>query len=1158
MAFADLMLKIGADSSGLSKELKKAKGDINSTFSTSPITGFTDALTGTSGALDSFSGKIANIAALAGAGFGFTQLISGAVEAGKRVHDLAQNFNITNAEASMFARTIKLAGGDVDSVSKVLMKLDKTITDGGTSADNINKILAAVGSSVTDANGKLLPLNQQMEQLAKGYDKASEAGYGQEYILETLGAKGAALIDVLRDYNEASQNAQKIQGIGLDADQMDQASKQIDLLKTQAGQLGLVTGAALTPIVEQYIPPLLNGLGQLASLIAENKNQVIDLTDKVVTFLAVYKGVSTISSIGSSIASKMQELTAVSEMEATVSAEDERRINRRIALVQQAALKEERAYYKTLEAENLTDEEKARKFAAYCAEREARAIRTEAVLREELTKSCVQASAQMEASAAQQSASLATVSGAAAVTSKSVATVGSAAAVSGAKMTTMATGSIGVITRLTKAVWLLAGGWVGVAAAIGYAAVKMYNFYQQERKKAANDTVYTYNGKNYQYDAEDNTMVRLKDNGTRMNVYSQEENDAAFAAAREQGLKLPGEENNDEAQPDDGSAALDDTLAKLQEALANIDTNTEKLTKATGEGRAASAAAVPKTYTAEVPIGEIAAQNAIDEYTNNPGAQWLNPELTKDMGRSCAAFVATMWKNAGIESLYSASGSNMDQQFKDAEAWHPDRSYYTPSPGDYVSGPDHVGMYVGNGNVISRDSQGGLQMRSLEDWKNTFGFLGYGSIGEYTGGRTGTMTVGEDGRAAVDAMKKLEDAKRQAIDMYKQMQTEISQENDTTYQSGLNQLQNNITGKMQQIQKLAAAGLPDDSIDILKKKVDEYNDVMQNKLMKQQKEALQSLLTETKRVNAETMGNYYELADAEYEATVESLQKQREEKGKEVAKNQEDKESMAAIEDWYTAQVEAANEKREESYREAFENQMKYAIDHGNESMATDLMNSSAGQEYLDWKGKTDQMQEYYSLWEEANMSIEEINSQMMSSLDSGLESIFSNLVSDLGNAKNLVKDLGNLVLNTIAKIAIKMAAARLVTSIFGGGSSDSSFSSASTGWMDRMMGSFSFSSFASGGVVTAPTLSLIGEAGDNEAVLPLNDNTYSNIAKGISNNGVHGGTVVYVNNYSNESVNANTTSDGDSGAEIVNITIGELAKNTDGSLDTLKDLLGR
>ena len=40
--------------------------------------------------------------------------------------------------------------------------------------------------------------------------------------------------------------------------------------------------------------------------------------------------------------------------------------------------------------------------------------------------------------------------------------------------------------------------------------------------------------------------------------------------------------------------------------------------------------------------------------------------------------------------------------------------------------------------------------------------------------------------------------------------------------------------------------------------------------------------------------------------------------------------------------------------------------------------------------------------------------------------------------------------------------------------------------------------------------------------------------------------------------VNANTTSDGDSGAEIVNITIGELAKNTDGSLDTLKDLLGR
>ena len=41
------MVKIGADSSGLRKELRATKKDIDRTFSPNPVSGFTDAVTGT-------------------------------------------------------------------------------------------------------------------------------------------------------------------------------------------------------------------------------------------------------------------------------------------------------------------------------------------------------------------------------------------------------------------------------------------------------------------------------------------------------------------------------------------------------------------------------------------------------------------------------------------------------------------------------------------------------------------------------------------------------------------------------------------------------------------------------------------------------------------------------------------------------------------------------------------------------------------------------------------------------------------------------------------------------------------------------------------------------------------------------------------------------
>ena len=55
------------------------------------------------------------------------------------------------------------------------------------------------------------------------------------------------------------------------------------------------------------------------------------------------------------------------------------------------------------------------------------------------------------------------------------------------------------------------------------------------------------------------------------------------------------------------------------------------------------------------------------------------------------------------------------------------------------------------------------------------------------------------------------------------------------------------------------------------------------------------------------------------------------------------------------------------------------------------------------------------------------------------------------------------------------------------------------------------FRAMAEGGYAYGPTLALIGEGKHPEAVLPLNDNTFGEIAKGIAGQGIGGNVTLQV-----------------------------------------------
>ena len=1034
---ADLLVKLGADSSGLRSELNKAKSDINSTFDANPLKTFQGAVDGTAGSMEKLISNFGKFTAAAGAGFGFIQLISGAVEAGARVKELSETMGISAAQASMFSKTVSLAGGDVQTASAAIMRLDKTLSAGGASAEKAQAMLDAVGVSLQDANGKLLPVNEQLKALSEGYKAATSVGYGQEYLMETLGARGIALTGVLREYTEAAQNAAKVQSVGLDPEEMDRTKKEIDVLKMQASTLGTATGAALAPLIEQIIPPLTSGLASIAQYLATNKEEVIDCTKALVGFIAAYKTVTALRASVAALGGLMGAAGTGAASTATdaITRAQEAQINKRIRLIENAALQEEKAYLKSLQTMEVTEAEKTRLYANYVRQRQAETAKAAAVIRAEMTKTYAEINSAATTSAAVQTGAINSVSKAAVVSGAAVGSVGGAAINTGVKMTTMGSAGLTTMKKLTSAAWALAGGWLGVASAIIYALGCLVEYKKQKAEKELNDHVINIDGEAYkQIDGVWKKRGVNTDASDFENPFSYEDVD--------QNSSLVAELNNRQyMQPDlektelspEANKQLDDLKAQLEGLSKSVDDNTAAAKAGGGGSSATPKVEVPKTYTVEVPLGEIAAQKAIDTYNAAPGSQWLNPDLTNDMENSCASFVSTMYGAAGVMSDLTASGNNLDAMFQNASAWYGPNDGYSPSVGDYVSGPKHAGMYVGNNTVISRDSTGGLQSHDIDQWKQEFGFIGYGSVAKLTGGATSTQTVDKNGKALQEAQRKLQQAKEEALKLFTSMSTEIEEKTGTAYEAGMAQVAENVKAKGQEIQKLAAAGLPTEAVKSLQDKLAEYQTALQNKVTQQQREALNKLKTDTMRTNAELKGDYKSLADAEYKATVESLNKEKEERTKAVAQNKDDKEAMASVEEWYTSQVQAAAEKRTEAYRASFAKQMDYAISHHDAKTMGGLLNSDDFKQMMDWDGETAEMQQFYDLWKDAHKTTSQMMADSMSSFQGSISDFFTNILEGQETFGDAFLDMVDSLLDTVVKQLADKWSSQILTSLFPG-----------------------------------------------------------------------------------------------------------------------------
>lgn len=1218
---ADLEIRIGADSNQFKQELQKVETQVGKAFNVNPINEFSTSVDSVTGRVGSLVSKFTAIAGIMAGGFGLTSMIEGSVKAGEAVYQLSQRYQITTKEASEMNRILKITGSDADTAAKTIMRLDKALSGNSAEGKKARDTLELFGVSLTDANGKILPMNQQLAELAKGYRAAADAGYGQEYVMNTLGVRGLALISVLQNYNEAATIASKVKGIGLNPEEMHKASLQLKEMEMQFGQLKLASGAAITPLVMELLPQLLPYLQESAVWINKNKNEIASTAKTLIQIVALYESikiakkaaaavnavVSTVKNSQGPMGLDTAELTRAQEAQINKALRDNERV---YAQMRREAIKT--ANQQKLSAEE-TSAFLAKEFSKISikATQSAEQIRAAMTMgfqsvRAEAAQStiAVNRSVLSTGAAAQESANLhvaanvrkvesdmavvasqgrvgaaATVAGAKAVEANVTATAAATANIEknvalaasyhgvGARATTAGTLAVGAagkamgaVTTLTRAVWGLAGGWIGVAAAVGFA---LYSMGQANKAEAE-----------FQHANE----VTLMDKGKKYHLTKNREGKVVYANKSAGYVEVPERlrkkyESHVAAQKKaSADAALGEIQAEQAKLMESINAQMQTLGSISDSAGSTSVAEHKDTSSAAETVRFMINQGIdpriafgmtggnMQESSGN--TKDLNPRAVNPNG---GAFGIQQWLLDRKEALFKFAEDNHSDPYD----LHTQQAFqvYEMLYGNERDNYKNVLAELGNSQDV------GLAARLVDKWITRS--EGTEDIRAQKAANAQLLyndMKGEGGLTGSDILrrqKSIDDAKKDLKNLEGELKQSITGEIGTSYESEIQKIEEDVRKKSEAIKKIKDVS---DTIDTsnAEKLLDQFKTVEVDKVNKKLQEQRDKLKLDTAKTNAEILGNYKDLAEQQFIVSKNELDKEREERLKSVAKQKDDTEAKAQVEEWYTAKYKALVTERETAERESYDKAVKLAISRHDTNRLQQLASSKDAKQYRDWEGDTAKLQTFYKLWEQGNMSMSAATAEAAESFASGLSSIFSNLATDITSVKDLTQNMGKLILSTVVNIITKIAAARLAAALLGqslgvGAPSVASGGNVQTLTMQRFVNSaiarmpnMPTYKFASGGVITAPVMSLMGEGKDNEAVLPLNQNTFASLGRNIANTIGGGPVMVNVNNYTNSKVTVTEeTSTGDMKTQIVNIVIEEIASNRNGSQDILKQLIG-
>lgn len=322
-------------------------------------------------------------------------------------------------------------------------------------------------------------------------------------------------------------------------------------------------------------------------------------------------------------------------------------------------------------------------------------------------------------------------------------------------------------------------------------------------------------------------------------------------------------------------------------------------------------------------------------------------------------------------------------------------------------------------------------------------------------GGGGSVGGSGGGGSAVDkAQKKIEELTKKIADAVSDLSDKILDETGTAYEKGIGKLNGEIAKIKKEIEEAAAAGV---NTDALQAKLEEYGRVIKDKLVKKWKEANTDLVNDTNLALAKMTKSISAQAEAQYQIDLEKLNREKENKLKEVALTQDSAEAKLAVEKWYNAQLALITKQRDDELAKE-------------PKTWSEAWNTALQQMVENFGSKGKQMQDAMN--------------SVASSMADGFTDLFTDVLTlDFKNIGSSFSNMLKSMLKAIANFMAKQVVTSFLSRFLGGGSGGTGTGISlggnfSQSWGDRMIASVApkLNFRASGGPVSAGQAYIVGE----------------------------------------------------------------------------------
>ena len=163
-----------------------------------------------------------------------------AMQAGDAVYYLKERLSVNEADATFLQGIFKLDGTDISGALKALQALDKALLSANEEGTKASQALARYGETLTNGDGSLKNAREQLEAVARAYEKASEQGKGFQLLTETGMGRFSSLIAGWSGYVDRS--GEVVRAMNDSADAAHKMSDNMNDLQLQSDQIGKVWG----------------------------------------------------------------------------------------------------------------------------------------------------------------------------------------------------------------------------------------------------------------------------------------------------------------------------------------------------------------------------------------------------------------------------------------------------------------------------------------------------------------------------------------------------------------------------------------------------------------------------------------------------------------------------------------------------------------------------------------------------------------------------------------------------------------------------------------------------------------------------------------------------------------------------------------------------